>query len=71
MIDRAALELRLTRLEAAKDELLLGKAVVTVTDGAKSMTFSKAKLPELNAAIMETKTALGQRRRAIGVSFGR
>lgn len=71
MIDRAALELRLSRLEAAKDEVLFGKGVVTITDGTKSMTYNKAKLSELNAAIREVKTALGFRRRAIGVSFGR
>ncbi|RJF81119.1 phage tail protein [Azospirillum cavernae] len=72
MIDPQILRVRLSKLEAAKDELLTGKAVVSITDGGKAMTFSRAKLSDLNAEIMGLKSALGlARRRAIGVSFGR
>lgn len=68
--DPATLQARLADLEATKHALLTGKARVSVGHDGKSVTFSKADLPALNAEIAAIKTRLGQgRRRAIGVQF--
>ena len=70
MADTTTLRARLAELETAKHAVLTGCSHVAVSHDGKSVTYNKANLAELNAAIAEIKSQLGLgRRRAIGVRF--
>jgi HAMP domain-containing protein len=71
MTDTATLERRLAELEEARHALLTGKARVSVSAAGRSVTYAKADLGALNAAIAELRSALGRGgRRAIGIGGG-
>lgn len=72
MTDTATLEAKLASLESARDDLVQGKSVSSVTINGKTVQYRKADLGWLNADIAATKTALGQttgNRKAMGIRF--
>ncbi|MQX37887.1 gpW family head-tail joining protein [Roseospira navarrensis] len=70
MTDVATLQGRLADLEATKHALMTGKSVASVSHDGKAVTYSRADLAQLNAAILEIRAQLGlTRRRAFGVTF--
>lgn len=70
MTDTVTLQARLADLEAAKHALMTGQSVASVSHDGKAVTYTRAELAALNAAILEIRARLGlTRRRAIGVNF--
>lgn len=73
MPDATTLQAWLTEAIAARHALVTGKREVSVEfamgDGSRKVTFTPAKLPQLNAYIASLQQQLGQAsgRRAIGI----
>lgn len=59
MTDRATLQARLDRYEAALDQLLLGETVQTVSADGETVTFTAANEAALRVRIAELKMRLG------------
>nr|WP_298685242.1 gpW family head-tail joining protein [uncultured Dongia sp.] len=75
MTDTATLQVYLAQLEAAEQQLLLGKQTASVGYGDTRVEYNKTDLTAIRARIVEIKAQLDPtgcktRRRAIGVRFG-
>jgi len=69
--ERASLERQLAELQAARHQLLIGKAIVSVQYDNRKVDYKPGDETKIQMRIMEIQGQLGlSRRRAIGVSFG-